>query len=81
MGKSEITTYVGASLAKMSLDVSFSLYFLTSTLMLIKYKDPVTSITLTRQNDSYLVSSLGSRLRLMDKINGKLLKDFQDSEV
>lgn len=43
--------------------------------------DPVTSVTITKQNDSYLVSSLDSKLRLMDKSDGGLLKEFYNSEV
>ena len=44
-------------------------------------KDPVTSLTLTKQNDSYLVSSLDSTLRLIDKQDGKLLKDYKNPQV
>lgn len=40
--------------------------------------DPVTSITTTKANDSYLVSTLDSTLRLMDKRDGKLLQAFTD---
>ncbi|KAL9073667.1 MAG: hypothetical protein Q9157_004641, partial [Trypethelium eluteriae] len=42
--------------------------------------DPVTSVTPTLQNDSLLVSSLDSTLRLFDKADGKLLQSYADSE-
>lgn len=42
--------------------------------------DPVTSIMSTKTNDSYLVSTLDSTLRLMDKRDGKLLQAFRDPD-
>ncbi|KAI5242709.1 WD40 repeat-like protein [Aureobasidium subglaciale] len=39
---------------------------------------PVTSVTPTVNNDSYLASTLDSTLRLMDKRDGKLLQAFRD---
>lgn len=39
---------------------------------------PVTSVMPTKQNDSVLVSSLDSTIRLMDKSDGKLLQAFKD---
>jgi mitogen-activated protein kinase organizer 1 len=36
--------------------------------------DPVTSLTVTKRNDSYLVSTLDSHLRLIDNRDGKLLR-------
>lgn len=39
---------------------------------------PVTSVTPTVLNDSYLASTLDSTLRLMDKRDGKLLQAFRD---
>ncbi|KAL1302997.1 hypothetical protein AAFC00_003313 [Neodothiora populina] len=41
---------------------------------------PINSITSTKTNDSYLVSTLDSTLRLMDKRDGKLLQAFRDSD-
>jgi mitogen-activated protein kinase organizer 1 len=43
--------------------------------------DPVTSVTPTRRNDAYLVSTLDSALRLIDKTSGKLLQAFRSPEV
>jgi mitogen-activated protein kinase organizer 1 len=43
--------------------------------------DPITSISPLKQNDSILVSTLDSKLRLMDKTNGKLLQAFTSTEV
>ncbi|GAB7351006.1 hypothetical protein MBLNU459_g1498t1 [Dothideomycetes sp. NU459] len=41
---------------------------------------PVTSLAVAKANDSYLVSTLDSTLRLMDKTNGKLLQAFRDQD-
>lgn len=41
---------------------------------------PVTSVTPTVNNDSYLASTLDSTLRLMDKRDGKLLQAFRHEE-
>lgn len=41
---------------------------------------PVTSVTATKQNDSVLVSSLDSTIRLMDRRDGKLLQPFKDGD-
>lgn len=41
---------------------------------------PVTSVTPTTNNDSYLASTLDSTLRLMDKRDGKLLQAFRHKE-
>ena len=43
--------------------------------------DPVTSVKVAKANDSYLVSTLDSTLRLMDKRDGKLLQAFRASSV
>jgi len=43
--------------------------------------DPVTSVTIAKANDSYLVSTLDSTIRLMDKRDGKLLQAFRDPDV
>lgn len=43
------------------------------------YTASVTSITPTRLNDAYLVSTLESQLLLMDKGSGKLLQSFTSS--
>ncbi|KAK4990258.1 hypothetical protein LTR66_006851 [Elasticomyces elasticus] len=40
---------------------------------------PVTSITPSKANDSYLVSTLDSTIRLMDGMNGRLLQSFRDA--
>ncbi|KAK8203599.1 hypothetical protein M8818_005249 [Zalaria obscura] len=40
----------------------------------------VTSVMAAKANDSYLVSTLDSTLRLMDKRDGKLLQAFRDNE-
>jgi len=45
------------------------------------HSDPVTSVTIAKANDSYLVSTLDSTLRLMDKRDGKLLQAFRDPSV
>ena len=42
--------------------------------------EPVTSVTPTIQNDSLLVSSLDSKLRLFDKADGKLLQSYSDPD-
>ena len=42
---------------------------------------PVTSVSVAKTNDSYLVSTLDSTIRLMDKRDGKLLQAFRDPEV
>lgn len=42
---------------------------------------PVTSITLTRDAESFLTSTLDSTIRLMDRSNGKLLQSYKDPEV
>ncbi|KAI9662628.1 MAG: hypothetical protein M1821_008795 [Bathelium mastoideum] len=41
---------------------------------------PVTSVTPTMQNDSLLVSSLDSTIRLFDKADGKLLQSYTDAD-
>lgn len=41
---------------------------------------PITSLSVTKTNDSYLVSTLDSTLRLMDKRDGKLLQAFRDHD-
>lgn len=41
---------------------------------------PVTSLSVAKANDSVLVSSLDSTLRLMDKRDGKLLQAYRDQE-
>ncbi|KAK6004610.1 hypothetical protein QM012_008472 [Aureobasidium pullulans] len=41
---------------------------------------PITSVTPTVNNDSYLASTLDSTLRLMDKRDGKLLQAFRHPE-
>lgn len=46
----------------------------------ISLLDPITSVMTTKNNDSYLVSSLDSTLRLMDKRDGKLLQAFRDPD-
>jgi mitogen-activated protein kinase organizer 1 len=48
---------------------------LTSTLV------SVTSVSPTRRNDAYLVSTLDSTLRLMDKSSGKLLQSYRSPNV
>jgi hypothetical protein len=35
----------------------------------------------TGRNDAYLVSTLDSRMRLMDKASGKLLQTFESDNV
>ncbi|EMC94291.1 hypothetical protein BAUCODRAFT_228397 [Baudoinia panamericana UAMH 10762] len=40
----------------------------------------VTSVTLTKAGDSFLVSSLDSKLRLMDRPTGKCLQTFKDPQ-
>jgi hypothetical protein len=42
---------------------------------------PVTSVSPTRRNDAYLVSTLDSTLRLMDKSSGKLLQAYRSPNV
>ncbi|PSK36757.1 hypothetical protein B9Z65_1940 [Elsinoe australis] len=39
---------------------------------------PVTSVNVAKANDSYLVSTLDSRIRLMDRRDGKCLQSFKD---
>lgn len=41
---------------------------------------PVTSVMTTKTRDSYLVSTLDSTLRLIDKRDGKLLQAFRDED-
>ena len=41
----------------------------------------MTSVTPTRRGDAYLVSTLDSRMRLMDKASGKLLQTFESDKV
>ncbi|GAB7342879.1 hypothetical protein MBLNU457_g0999t2 [Dothideomycetes sp. NU457] len=41
---------------------------------------PVTSVSIAKANDSYLVSTLDSTIRLMDKRDGKLLQAFRDPD-
>lgn len=43
--------------------------------------EPVTSISLTRDAESVLTSTLDSTIRLMDKSNGKLLQSYKAPEV
>lgn len=38
----------------------------------------MTSLTTTKQNDSYIASTLDSTIRLLDKRDGKLLQAFKD---
>lgn len=73
----------------MSSDVS-TLYHIVSTDVLPSTNktiadgnvaDSVTSVMATKANDSYLISTLDSTLRLMDKRDGKLLQAFRDNEV
>lgn len=47
----------------------------------VYYTDPVTSVKVAQVNDSYLVSTLDSTVRLMDKRDGKLLQTFRHSAV
>jgi len=48
---------------------------------LLMWTDPVTSVAMAKANDSYLVSTLDSTIRLMDKRDGKLLQAFRDPDV
>ena len=48
---------------------------------LLMWTDPVTSVAVAKANDSYLVSTLDSTIRLMDKRDGKLLQAFRDPDV
>lgn len=41
---------------------------------------PVTSVKTTKAGDSYLVSTLDSTIRLMDKRDGKLLQTFKSEQ-
>lgn len=41
--------------------------------------EPVTSLTMTVQGDSVLVSTSDSTLRLMDRANGKMLQSYKDA--
>jgi hypothetical protein len=43
--------------------------------------DPVTAVSPTKRNDAYLVSTLDSKMRLMDKASGKLLQTFEAETV
>ena len=42
--------------------------------------DPVTSVSIAAARDSYLVSTLDSTIRLMDRRDGKCLQAFKDDE-
>ena len=49
--------------------------------MLIIPVAPITSLTPTLKADSILVSTLDSTLRLMDKVDGKLLRVYKDDAL
>lgn len=48
---------------------------------LIGITDSVTSVMSAKANDSYLVSTLDSTIRLMDRVDGKMLQAFKDPAV
>jgi hypothetical protein len=63
----------------MFLEVSMQL--LSSLMLFLMRIGPVTSISLTRNHDAILVSSLDSTLRLLEKDSGKLLQTFKSPKV
>jgi hypothetical protein len=50
-------------------------------MMRLMVVDPVTAVSPTKRNDAYLVSTLDSKMRLMDKASGKLLQTFEAETV